>query len=246
MTARRPVAPKVRNSKSAQSSPPVKPASPTSSASLAKPKAPTTSIKPQPAKSQSTNAPKGTRSEANPKLPNRVSIHARPENVRKRLDSLEAVAQANSMPEALTIRTLVSAVMVLLVAALLIPTMRGAFEQSQHLAELRNHLEQSQAVSEQLDADLARWEDPVFIESEARSRLGFVRPGDRVWRTIGGETLFEDVDPVTGMRVDVGVVGTTAGQPWFDSLLESFLVANGPVEPNPDDLNEVLNRARTD
>jgi len=197
-----------------------------------------------PAKPVSTRPASGP----NPRIPNRVSIHdaARPENVRKRLDNLEASAQASTGPEALTARTLIAAVVILLVAALLVPTLRGALEQSQHLAAQRALLEQTLAKSAALDAELARWEDPVFLEAQARSRLSYVRPGDKVWRPIGGEILVEDVDPLTGVRVADGVVGSTAGKPWFEALLESFLVANGPLEPEPDDLDEILTRSRTD
>jgi cell division protein FtsB len=148
------------------------------------------------------------------------------------------------MPEALTARTLIGAVIILLVAALLVPTLRGALDQIQQIAADRAHLEVSQAKSDQLDLELTRWEDPVFIEAQARSRIGYVRPGDTVWRPIGGEMLVEDVDPVTGVRVGEGVVGSTAGQTWYEALLESFLVANGPIGPAPDDLNEILSRTK--
>jgi len=215
------------------------------------PKAKTTAKKP--IKKPTSNKPvdkkpvaRRPNSGPNPRVPNRVSIHdaARVENVRKRLDNLESQAQANAMPEALTARTLIAAVIVLLVAALLVPTLRGALEQNQQIAAQRAHLETSLAKSEQLDFELARWEDPNFIEAQARSRLGYVRPGDKVWRPIGGDILAEDLDPLTGVRVDEGVAGATAGQPWFEALLESFLVANGPIEQGPDDLDEILSRNR--
>ena len=194
------------------------------------------------AKKPALNKPK---SGPTPRVPKRVSVHdvAAPQ-VRKRLDSLEATANANAAPDALTARTLIGAVIVLLVAALLIPTLRGAVEQGQHIAAQKAQLAAATARSEQLDYELSRWDDPVFIEAQARSRLGYVHPGDKVWRPIGGEILAEDVDPVTGIRVSEGVVGATAGQPWFEALLESFIVANGPLDNKPDDLDEILNRNR--
>ena len=190
--------------------------------------------------------PKRPSSGPSPRVPNRVGIHdaARPDAVRKRLDHLEAAAQTTAAPEALTARTLIGAVIVLLVAALLVPTLRGALEQGQVITAAKAHLAESQAKSEALDAELARWEDSVFIEAQARSRLSYVRPGDRVWRTVGGDTISDDVDPLTGVRVTLGVTGASTGQPWYEALLESFLVANGPIDSGEDDLNEILSRAR--
>ena len=118
-------------------------------------------------------------------------------------------------------------------------------DQQQHLIALRDQLAGAEAESERLDQELARWEDTVFIEAQARSRFGYVRPGDTVWRPVGGETLTEDIDPATGLQVTSGIVGATAGQPWYEALLESIVVAGGPIPEKPDDLNEILSRSLT-
>jgi len=214
--------------------------------------------KPAGNKPKSSNVPKrGPSGSGRPSL--RTSVHdvARTENMRKRIDQLEASAQNGAQADVFSARTLIAAVIVLLVAALLVPTLRGAIDQSEHIAAQRARLESSQAQLAKLDAELSHWEKPdeeqdaeawaryrAFIETQARTRINYVRPGDKVWRPVGGDILAEDVDPVTGIRVTDGVVGATAGQSWYHALLESFLVANGPVEDGPTDLNELANRNR--
>ena len=211
------------------------------------------------AKKAAAKSPKTKADKARVPIPKRTSVHdvARTENMRKRIDQLEASAQNGAQADAFSARTLIAAVIVLLVAALLVPTLRGAIDQSEHIAEQRARLESSQAQLAKLDDELAHWEQPdeeqdaeawaryrAFIETQARTRINYVRPGDKVWRPVGGDILAEDVDPITGIRVTDGVVGATAGQSWYHALLESFLVANGPVEDGPTDLNELANRNR--
>ncbi|PZR54266.1 septum formation initiator family protein [Xylanimonas oleitrophica] len=136
------------------------------------------------------------------------------------------------LPEVLTVRLLVLAVVLLIAVVLLVPTARAALQQSMELNRLRSDLEQHQAEAARLDRELQRWEDDAFVESQARQKLQFVMPGDRVWRTIGGEELVDDVDPVTGRPVEAGVVGTQGGpgQPWYTTLWESLQVADGPPD----------------
>jgi cell division protein FtsB len=135
------------------------------------------------------------------------------------------------LPEVLTVRLLVLAVVLLIAVVVLVPTVRAAVQQSVALHQLRNDLAASQAESDRLQRELDRWDDPAYVESQARERMHFVMPGDKVWRTIGGDTVVDDVDPVTGKPVDAGVVGTDAGkdEPWYSALWESVRVADGPA-----------------
>ena len=176
-----------------------------------------------------------------------VAAHLPPvnsEQILKRLDDWESAAQHNSQPEKLTARTLLGAIVVLLVAALIVPTMRNVISQTSQLATSRAQLAAAQEKRDRLDHEISRWDDPVYVEAQARAQKRYVRPGDKVWLPIGGDNLAEDIDPLTEERVEDGVVGATAGQPWFDALLESFLVANGPIDQGPVDLTEILNRAK--
>lgn len=134
------------------------------------------------------------------------------------------------LPEVLTVRLLVLAVVVLIATVLLVPTVRAAVQQSMELHQLRGQLEARSAEADRLQRELERWEDDAYVEGRARTDLLFVMPGDTVWRTIGGDKVVEDVDPATGKKVDAGVVGGAhaAGTPWYTTLWDSVRVADGP------------------
>ncbi|MGW8568224.1 septum formation initiator family protein [Isoptericola sp. NPDC055881] len=136
------------------------------------------------------------------------------------------------LPEVLTVRLIVLSVVVLLAVVLLLPTVRGAVQQSHELDRLRTELAQNQAENDHLDVELGRWEDRSYVEEQARSRLSFVMPSDKVWRVVDpGAAGDDDVDPVTGEAVGSGPVGTTSGPsvPWYQSVWESVQVADGPA-----------------
>ena len=142
------------------------------------------------------------------------------------------------LPEVLTVRLIVLSVVVLLAVVLLLPTVRGAVQQSAEIDQLREELAQHEAERDKLDVELDRWEDRSYVVEQARSRLSYVFPGDKVWRTLDADTVVEDIDPLTGEPVDAGPVGTdpAADVPWYQSVWESVQVADGPTSaPQPDE-----------
>ena len=132
------------------------------------------------------------------------------------------------LPEVVTVRTLVLSVVVLLAVVLLLPTLRAYVNQTGELRELRGDLEQAQAEHDELEAELARWDDPAYVVREARDRLNFVMPGERPWRVLDPETVVDDTDPQTGRTITDGPVrGYEAGTPWYEAIWASVQVAGG-------------------
>ncbi|MFI2103238.1 septum formation initiator family protein [Isoptericola sp. NPDC019693] len=141
------------------------------------------------------------------------------------------------LPEVLTVRLIVLSVVVLLAVVLLLPTVRAAVQQSHELDRLRTELAQNREERDRLEVELGRWEDRSYVEEQARSRLSFVMPADRVWRVVDPDAAGdEDVDPVTGEAVSSGPVGTSTGPsvPWYQSVWESVQVADGPAATGDD------------
>jgi cell division protein FtsB len=135
------------------------------------------------------------------------------------------------MPEVLTVRLIVLAVVVMIAAVLLVPTVRAWVQQTSETNELRAELAAHEAERDALDRELARWDDESYVVGQARDRLSFVMPGDHVWRVLDADSVVEDVDPVTGKPVSDGVVGTEgdSDRPWYTTLWESVQVADGPT-----------------
>jgi cell division protein FtsB len=76
---------------------------------------------------------------------------------------------------------------------------------------------------EDLQAQLERQADPDYTARQARERLTYVLPGDRLVVVVDG-------DAVEG---DAGTVPEPADAelPWYDALLQSVAVADGDEEP---------------
>lgn len=113
-------------------------------------------------------------------------------------------------------------ILALLIAGVVIlsPSLRILAEQQQEIAELREGLAQSQQEVFDLVEQRDRWQDPSFVETQARERLMFVYPGDITYLVIDdlGGDISEDQTVLSTEIVTV--------QPdWRDALLGSYLVA---------------------
>jgi cell division protein FtsB len=78
-----------------------------------------------------------------------------------------------------------------------------------------------------LEDELERQKDPEWTEREARERLTYVLPGDRLVVVVDGETRGEEPGPLSPLP------GSQTEQPWYDALLDSVAVADGD-RPAPD------------
>ena len=78
--------------------------------------------------------------------------------------------------------------------------------------------------AEQLEAQLERQDDPAYTLRQARERLAYVLPGDRLVVVVDGEAV----------EGDAGTVPEPAdGElPWYEALLQSVAVADGDEEPS--------------
>ena len=50
-------------------------------------------------------------------------------------------------------------------------------------------MREAQADVDELEAEIARWDDPAYIEAQARDRLYYVFPGDRSYLVVGDDGL---------------------------------------------------------
>ncbi|MCU1472414.1 septum formation initiator family protein, partial [Amnibacterium sp.] len=78
-----------------------------------------------------------------------------------------------------------------------------------------------------LDADVARWNDPAYIRSQAGSRLFYVLPGETTYRVVGLPATGSASAPAPSKSVQQ----THAN--WLDGLLDSVVTAGTTDSPNP-------------
>ena len=111
----------------------------------------------------------------------------------------------------------------LLLAVMLVPTGKSWYDQRQRLGALH---EQVSAQEENVD-DLKRqrelWQTDEYVESQARQRLKFVRPGEKTYTVVDPDAQGPDVDPETGTATAPNT------QPWYEQVASSMDTADDPA-----------------
>ena len=116
-------------------------------------------------------------------------------------------------------------IVALVLVVLLAPTVRSYFSQRGQIAALERQVAQGAERVAQLEAEQERWEDPAYIEQQARERLKFVRPGEVSYTVLGADEL-------ESQQIAVGAVAET--RPWYDRVWASIGQADGTdSEPAP-------------
>jgi cell division protein FtsL len=131
-----------------------------------------------------------------------------------------------------TVRALVMFVVLSIAFVLVFPTLRQYLDQQVQLEQLRAEVAQAEHANEDLEAELARWSDPAYVEAQARERLAFVMPGERALRVADPEVVPDPAAPPTG-TVPTPVEPDDPTRPWYAQLWDSVQVAGaaGTGEP---------------
>lgn len=113
------------------------------------------------------------------------------------------------------------------------PSLSTFVQQRREIAELRESVAQKRAAVDEIDAERARWKDPVYVRAQARDRLFYVLPGETQLSVIDDVTLpVTDTAPATKHL-------ERAETNWAQSLGESFVqagtIADKGSELDPDE-----------
>ena len=127
----------------------------------------------------------------------------------------------------------------------LAPSLQLLFEQRRDIADYQALVEQAKAELEGMKEERLRWDDEVYVRSQARDRLYFVMPGEVSFLVMDAEGI--DVSDTSG---SVGAMlaeqrrGSSFSQEvvaskasWVESILESALRAGleqPSQEPEPE------------
>jgi cell division protein FtsB len=105
------------------------------------------------------------------------------------------------------------------------PPVQIWFEQQARLAELDNEVASARATLAEAKAELERWSDRVYVETQARERLMFVYPGDISYLVVNDV----NAEPTKSDEV-LGTVQRTSID-WVDAFLQSYAFAAQPEQP---------------
>jgi cell division protein FtsB len=128
----------------------------------------------------------------------------------------------------------VSIILVIVAGTFLISSDVQAFlNQRRQIAEMELSIEQAKQAVDDMQAERDRWQDPVYIRSQARDRLYYVLPGEVSYLVMDAEGLdFSDTSGTVGAKLaakrnadEISLEVAAANENWVDALIESGLLA---------------------
>lgn len=128
----------------------------------------------------------------------------------------------------------VSVILIIVLGAFVVsPDVEAFLNQRRQIVEMEESIRLAREQVEQMEAERDRWQDPVYIRSQARNRLYYVLPGEVSYLVMDAESLdFSDTSGTVGALLserrsadEISTEIAAANDNWIDSLLESFMRA---------------------
>ncbi|MBL3686459.1 septum formation initiator family protein [Leucobacter zeae] len=125
--------------------------------------------------------------------------------------------------------TVLIVVLVIGGAIIVSPTLSTYVQQRREIAELEQSVRAHREAVDEIDAERARWKDPVYIRSQARDRLFYVMPGETQLNVIDDIVMPVESDEQTSPEL------SRIESNWAHGLAASFLSA-GTTDAAPESL----------
>jgi cell division protein FtsB len=122
--------------------------------------------------------------------------------------------------------------LVVLSIVVLAPSLRTLVSQQQQIAALKADVADQKNQVTTLKSDVARWNDPAYIEAQARERIYYVYPGEYPYIVTGNSTAKSTTkkdDSAISSKIQTTQVD------WIKSVVSSVFTA-GLTEATPDKL----------
>ena len=119
-------------------------------------------------------------------------------------------------------------VVVLTVAAILsvmlVPSLYQWWQQERELAQIKAQVAEQQQKNADMQRQLDLWNDPDYISTQARERLGYVRPGETQYTVVDPGPQYQD------SALAAAAASTGPARPWVQQL--AILVGKADQPPN--------------
>ena len=117
-------------------------------------------------------------------------------------------------------RALIVGIILFALAVTLAPPIQHYFTQRAQINSLRTQLSDNQKMLEDAATELAKWNDPEYVASQARARLHFIFPGERAYIITGnGEITDGEQETKVSEQLPIGL-------PWYSRLISSITSTN--------------------
>ncbi|WP_439693931.1 FtsB family cell division protein [Curtobacterium sp. SP.BCo] len=114
---------------------------------------------------------------------------------------------------------------IVLFVVVLAPSLRTLIQQQEQIAQQQREVASQKADVAQKKKDVARWDDPAYIEAQARDRLLYVYPGEESYLVMGAENSKADRTPTTDSGTPVSSTVQTPKVDWVQAMLSSVLTS---------------------
>jgi hypothetical protein len=114
----------------------------------------------------------------------------------------------------------------LLLAITLIPALRSTLSQQGQINGLRDRIALQKETVAALQREQQQWNDPAYVEQQARERLKLVRVGEKPFTVIDG-TVAPDLSG--GAQIAAPAKTAAANIPWYGTLWQSMVMADTPA-----------------
>jgi len=144
---------------------------------------------------------------------NRAQAHA---------EARSRVASAVALGLTHRIIALVAVAAILLVS--FVSSLSVYFRQQHQIAATEQAIAADNAAIAQLQDQWARWQDPAYVEAQARDQLGWVMPGE-----VGYRVVDANGNVIGGLVPAISGQDAAAAGPWYEVLGQSLQAADQPV-----------------
>ncbi len=122
----------------------------------------------------------------------------------------------------ISVRWLAVVTVAFIFAITLAPPLQHYFAQRAQINSLRAQVNDSNNALEKARAELAKWNDPEFVATQARQRLHFVFPGERQYVVLDvPKSDSQEAGPAAPVSSQI-----PNGLPWYGRLISSITTTN--------------------
>lgn len=114
---------------------------------------------------------------------------------------------------------------IVLFVVVLAPSLRTLIQQQEQITQQQHEVAAQKADVAQKKKDVARWDDPAYIEAQARDRLLYVYPGEESYLVMGEGSGSSDDTPTTDSGSKVSAKVQTPKVDWVQAMLSSVLTS---------------------
>ena len=121
-------------------------------------------------------------------------------------------------------RLLVVLIVAAILSVMLVPSLYQWWQQERELAQIKAQVAEQQQKNADMQRQLDLWNDPDYISTQARERLGYVRPGETQYTVVDPGPQYQD------SALAAAAASTGPARPWVQQL--AILVGKADQPPN--------------